>query len=152
MATQEERNLKHLQYEHLAHKFHEPIHTHPHSYLEIAYHELRHMIEGHHHHHAIIDQDSVKSPETSDLSTKSKLNRSVYGLYKIRQFNPRFFSPEERYTIDPKPIGILRTFQYGGFIVGSAGITMYCLLRRDFRPIMGLRIAALLGTNSALFR
>ena len=152
MAAQEEKTLKHLQYAELHHKYHDTMHAHPHPILSDVWHKILHTIEGHHHHHAIIDQNSVKSPENDALSTRDRANRSVYGLYKLRQFNDSFFSPQERFCIDPKPIGMLRIVQHGCFVTACAGISLYCFTRRDFRPVWALRIGGLLGTNHLLWK
>jgi hypothetical protein len=127
------------------------MHFHLASNYVILKHWVKDTIWGHPHHHAIIDTSSIKSPENSELSKRDKMNRAVYGLYKLRQFNIKFFSPQERFYIDPKPIGIFRILQYGGACLLNASVVSYCVVRKDFRPIWLLRIGGLLAVERLLW-
>lgn len=107
------------------------------------------MVLGGHHPHAIIDTHSVHSPDNSSLTDREKVDRSIYGLYKLRQFNSSFFSPEERWVIDTKPRGIFRTSQHAIYGLMNTFLVSYCIMRRDFRPIWAGRLGALMGVQWA---
>lgn len=90
---------------------------HPHSFLHSLKHKLFHS-----HYHPIIQTEDFQSPPISSFSRKQMLNRTVFALKKIKEFNHHFFNDSEQRILSPMPPGLISYGVYYSSLGASAFI------------------------------
>lgn len=148
MTSQQEKDIEHLKNKHLIHKLSKYYEHQPHSNFETI---VNSVVPHHHSHEAIIDTSKFQAPIFYSLSESEKRNRAAYALYKIRQLNPQFFSPEERETLDVRQPRFLRNFIYHGTLWVIAMNWGFHFSRRSFGvKQLGVAGALLAGRYAVL--
>jgi len=84
---------------HTFYDFHNP------SLLEKVFHFVKSPFD--HGHEAVIDTSSYTHKNLAEFNERQLVNRTVFGLKKINEFNHHFFTDEERRILSPYPSGFI---------------------------------------------
>ena len=126
-AKIDQENLEHLKNKHLWHKLHKYFHfPHPGNLRNF----LHHLAPNHDHFEAIVDTSKFEAPPFNSLTLNQKRERALYGIYKLNQLNPDFFSPEEQRIIEPSAPGIVRNLIFHAPNWAIAANIAYSILYR----------------------
>jgi len=117
--------------------------------LELFLDRLKHPF-GHGHHH--IDLSTYQHKPLADYSESQIVDRTVFALKKIKEFNHHFFTERELEVLNPQAMGLIQTVVVLGCSVFNAALFTILYRNRHFNTKTAVLIGGLLATEYVIAR